>query len=750
MPGPGRQGSMARVNTSRFQRDLVLVGGGHAHVQVLTMLAMRAPPDVRLTLVSDSSHAYYSGMFPGLIAGLYRPDEVRMELRPLARWAGARFVRARVVDVDPEAREVRCEGHPPLRFDLASINVGSTTRGTEIPGAREYAVPTRPIADLYARVVAFEADHAGPGPRVVVVGGGAAGVELAFTLRARLLPRHPGTAVTLVDGRASPLEERGPWLSGVVRRELERRGIAILTGRRATRVAPGSLHLETGARVPFDLLVFATGGAAPAFLAESALATDADGFLQVDACLQTRTSPRVLGAGDCIAFAEGTLPKAGVYAVRQGPVLAENLLRLLDGRRPRPYRPQAGFLALLSTGDRAAIASWRGLVGAGGWAWSLKDWIDRRFMRRFDVAHMGPSPATMRSMTAATADPAAPMRCAGCGAKVGAGALREALAGLPSGRTSRVRLGLEEAEDAAVVEVPAGHLQVQTVDAFPAFLDDGYLVGRIAAVHAASDLFAMGATPETGLLTVTLPGTHPRRAGAELRAVLVGVAEELAAMGACLVGGHTMEGDELVVGLAMTGLLPADVAPTRKAGLVVGDQLVLTKALGTGVVLAADMQRRALGEWVDAAVASMLRSNREAATMARARGVRAMTDVTGFGLAGHLGEMLRASQVSACIRLEAIPHLPGALACLALGLRSTLDPDNRAAVADLGFGRDESPQEDLLFDPQTSGGLLLGVAPDQAVDLVARLREEGYPEAAVIGEVRAGPPRLEVERGERA
>lgn len=734
------------VNRTRTSRDLVLVGGGHAHVQVLETLARRAPRDVQLTLVSESSTAYYSGMFPGCLAGLYRPEQTQIELDPLCRWAGARFVRGRVRDIDPESRLVQLEGAPPLRFDLCSVNVGSRTLHTSLPGVEEFAVATRPIGKLLERVQAFEENfqaEAGP-PRVVVVGGGAAGVELTFSLRARLRRRWPDVVVCLVDSRSTPLEAAGSLVSGRVRRALEARKIQVASRTRASHVEEGELHLEGGGSLRFDLLIWATGAGAHEFLAKTPLETDDHGFMKVDRFLQSLSSPRVFGAGDCISL-EGhpDLPKAGVYAVREGPVLADNLLRVLEGRSPRPYLPQTGFLALLATGDRSAIASWKGLSVEGGLIWKLKDWIDRRFMDRFDARLLGPPPGAARPPGRGEPEGGEPPACRGCGAKVGATSLYDALRDMAPEPTERIRMGVLEGEDAAVLEIPPDRYQVQTVDAFPAFLDDGYLMGRIAVLHAASDLFAMGADPDTALLQVTLPATHPRRAAHELRRILQGATEELSAMGASLVGGHTLEGSELQIGVTMTGLLPRDEeAILVKGALRAGDELVLTKPLGVGAILAAAMRYQARGEWIEGAIESMTRSNQAAIEILRRFHVRAVTDVTGFGLAGHLGEMLRLSQVGARVELDQLPLLPGARDCLELGVLSSLDPENRQAVRDLGAGIGGGVREALLYDPQTSGGLLCGVSAGRGQALAVALHKAGFPGAARVGIVTEGAPRL--------
>jgi selenide,water dikinase len=303
-----------------------------------------------------------------------------------------------------------------------------------------------------------------------------------------------------------------------------------------------------------------------------------------------------------------------------------------------------------------------------------------------------------------------------------------------------VILGLAQPDDAAAVETERGEIVAATVDSFRAFADDPYLVGRVAAVNALSDLWAKGVPPRFALAQVTVPDGQSSDAQEEiLYQVMAGARAGLDADAVTLVGGHTTTGPELVVGFAVWGLAASADALIRIGGLVPGDHLVLTKPLGTGVLLQADMRGLARGEWIEAACASMLRSNGHAARAAGPLRPSAATDVTGFGVAGHLGAMLRASKASAVLDLDALPALPGALSLLARGVRSTAHPEN--AKARRAMRVDEAaaqrPAVDLLFDPQTSGGLLLGIPAERREALLQALRAAGDPAAAVIGVVTA-------------
>jgi selenide,water dikinase len=295
-----------------------------------------------------------------------------------------------------------------------------------------------------------------------------------------------------------------------------------------------------------------------------------------------------------------------------------------------------------------------------------------------------------------------------------------------------------------LVDVGGKQLSLQTVDYFRAIVDDPYTLGKIAANHALGDVYAMGGEPQTALAIATVPFGIESKIEADLTAMMAGANEVLREAGCALVGGHTSEGAELALGFAVNGLVPA-AAALRKGGLKPGDGLILTKPLGTGTLLAADMRGKAKARWVMAAIAHMVQSNRNAAEILRRYGVHAATDVTGFGLLGHLIEMVRASEVDVTLAIERVPLLEGARETVALGIFSSLQPQNvrlRRAISELTAAT-RHPLYPLLFDPQTSGGLLAAVPLAQAEDCVAALRAGGYAGADLIGFVAARSAALE-------
>jgi selenide,water dikinase len=674
---------------------------------------------------------------------------MEIDLVRLCAAANAHLIVDKVVGIDATEHRLQFESRPPLPFDLLSVGIGSVPTREGVESLDDTVLAIKPMQTFLERLTTRleQVGRQGDGQpiRIVIVGGGAGGVEIAFCLpnRIRSTVGDATPDISLVTADESLISGTCSKTSATARRELERRGVHLKLGHRVTKIADGIVTLATGETIEADIALWATSAVAPPLLANVDLPKDDRGFLLTRPTLQCISDDAVFAVGDSGTIEHSRVPKAGVYAVRQGRFLWENLQRSLTGQPLELYEPQRDFLKLFNTGDGKAIGEFKGFTFHNRWAWKLKDGIDRKFMDKYQDYSLMP----MESQSP-NHDPAVQMRCAGCGGKVGGSVLSRVLERLEIPPSENVLLGLDTPDDAAIVRAPGNRPLTVTVDFFAAPLDDPYLVGRIAALNTASDVFALGAQPLAALASTTIPIGRPRQQEQLLFEVLAGGLAEFKAMGATLVGGHTIEGPQLTVGFTMLADSQQD-KPLTKAGLRTGDKLVLTKPLGSGILLAAHMQARCDARWMDTLLPTMLLSNQHAAALVSEFDISGVTDVTGFGLASHLLEMLRASQLACELHLDAIPLLPGVNELAADGIESTLAPANRLAEGDMQTPESLrcSPAYAALFDPQTCGGLLLGVRESDVERVLKRLRGQSDVPAVVIGDVterQSDAPRITV------
>ena len=725
------------MNDSLPQHDIVLLGAGHTHAHIIRMWRMQPIPQTRLTCISDHTVATYSGMLAGTLAGDYQPDDMEIDLLRLCASCGVRFIHGKVEGHDVEGQRLLLKNRPAVNYDLLSVGIGS--RPTLPPGG-EQGLSIKPMQTFLPRLRATIDDtlsQTSDKPlQIAIGGGGASGVEIAFCLQQFFKTYYADStppSITLVDGDEQVLADMPPRTQKLANRELQRRGIQLRLNSRIVKVeANRKLLFEDGQQWQPDIILWATSAKPPALLRRLELPLDERGFLLTRNTLQSTGSDRVFAVGDTGTVEGEQYAKAGVYAVRQGPPLWENLHSKIKKEPLLKWKPQSTFLTLLNTGDRQAILSYKGFSFHAGWCWRLKNRIDTKFMAMYQSYEL---PEMMPASEPTSADLELAKQCGGCGSKMSASVLQKSLPALDQAQQDHVLMGLDPPDDIALLTNRPGQATAVSTDFFTAFVDDPYLLGRIAALNALSDLHAKGATPRAALSIAILPHGPEEQQASMLNDLLAGAVHEFRPTGTPIVGGHSTLGPKLTFGFTIVG--DADTQTVmRKSALSLGDRLVLTKPLGTGVLLAAHMQAACRAEWWTPLVASMLQSNQPAATAAINMQVSSATDVTGFGLAAHLLEMLKSSNLTAEVSLASLPLLPGAAQLLADGYESTLAPSNRQSCCGLHLDPklQENPTTKILFDPQTSGGLLLAVPEKQLDDLLS----ECGTQATVIGRILVG------------
>ncbi len=690
-------------------KDLVFIGGGHSHALALRQWAMRPLPGVRLTLISPQIMTPYSGMLPGLLAGHYQFEQTHIDLQKLALWAGIRYIRDRAVDIDPINNIIRLQNHPPMEFDVCSIDIGSTPSQT-IPGAVEFTTPVKPISRFYHHWRKIQQRvQQGQVHSIAVVGGGPSSVEviLAMACKLKQLTDRPLSFHLLTAGD-KVLANHHPLVRKRVYRQLKKYAVQVHSPFSVSKVSKNTLHGDNGDAIDADEIIWCTQAEGADWLKSTALDCDNAGFIAIRPTLQSRSFDHVFAAGDIASLIDKPHPKAGVYAVRQAPVLFHNLRALLLKQPLKHFHPQSDFLSLLALGEKTAAGSKYFLGFYGDWVWGWKDSIDRKFMAQFhQLPELNmPVDLSVADNLIGLEDKDEPhqmeKRCNGCGGKIGAPLLQNALS---------MVCGDYAAKDAVQVN-PSGQLIYQSIDWIKSPVSDPWLFGRIAVNHALSDLYAMNLKPDSAQAMLTLPYAGKKIQQRELTRLLQGIHDQLERLHCRLLGGHSAEAQEMSVGLVVNGLPQSPMF--NKEGLQAGDKLVLSKPLGIGVILAAAMQNRCDGDSYVQAIDIMLESNQKAAELLAQLGVKACTDVTGFGLYGHLLEMCQASACRARIDLGQLPLIANAKQFAEQKIHSSLYRQNLKLAGSPIWPADiqQNPLFSLLFDPQTSGGLLAGVPQD--------------------------------------
>lgn len=698
------------MDSTLAHKHIVLLGIGHTNAHIVRKWLMSPIPGADLTCVTNHYVATYSGMLPAMLAGQIDSQAMEIDLVKLCSIASARLIKSDVVGLDLAKRKVLFTTRPPIDFDVLSIGIGSVPEASHIEISSKNALKIKPMQSFVARLL--QAIDRLPSSRnelrIAIIGGGAAGVEIAFCLP-NLVRKHSKQTVKVeIVTRTSIMTDANARLAKLTQSQLHQKGIEITRGS-VVSVDDQEIRLSDGRTKAADIVVVATGATAPTLLSDLGLPTDPRGFLRTTSTLQTLADPSVFAVGDSGSIESCPTAKAGVYAVRQGPVLWENIQRYLDNKPLRQFSPQRAFLRLLNTGDGRAIGSWHRLAFSGHWVKRLKDWIDESFMEKYRPSPMQDSD---------------PMQCKGCGCKLPAAPLTEALQ--EDGETF-------VAEDAA--SISADGKLVASTDFFSCPFDDPYVSGRIAAIHSASDIVASGACVTNAIANVVVPEGAARSQQAWLRQFMAGAKLEFSKMSATVVGGHTIVGPRAEAGFTVIG--ETHDMGCNKNSLKAGDSLLLTKPLGTGVLMAAHMRGLCSAAAFDSLMQSMLTSQHEYVELIRKYAVQAVTDITGFGLVGHLLEMLDASRRTASIQLTRIPILSGAEELSRSGVQSSLLPDNlaSAARAHAEEGVVSDSRFNLLFDPQTCGGLLISL-PTPELELFSNAaRAAGLSPPTAIGSI---------------
>ena len=369
-----------------FKKRLVFVGGGHVHLLSLKNADQFIRAGAEVTLIGPDRFHYYSGMGPGMFSRIYKPEQVRFDVQSMVESRGGKFVKGKVISLDPANRTLALEGGEEIPYDLVSLNIGSYVPMDRIPGAEGEGIPVKPIENLELARESILKKFRNGIPKVLLIGAGPAGVELAGNIW-RLARSHNAQAeITLASSRDGILPNLDEKVGRVAQRSLSQRGIKILSNFRVGSMGKGLARSQSGLDVPYDVAILTIGITPQRIFADSGVETSKDGALLVNDYLQSTSHPDIFGGGDCIAVRGKRLDRVGVYAVREAPILLRNLLAMLKGEDLKAFKPQRRYLLILNLGDGT------GLFVRGSWIWkgrlafTFKNYLDMSFMSKLQVS----------------------------------------------------------------------------------------------------------------------------------------------------------------------------------------------------------------------------------------------------------------------------------------------------------------------------------------------------------------------------
>ena len=695
---------MIQIEEIPITNDLVLIGGGHSHLSVLMKLSKRPINGNRITLITNEIDTPYSGMIPGYIEGIYSWRDSHIDLYRLCLKLNVRFIHAEVERVSAYEKEIYFKDRPKIKFDVLSINTGIQSNNREIKGAAKYCLPVKPISKLannfLNKITNFKS--------IAFIGGGAGSVELALAIKKRFLNINQDIKITIITGKRGLLSTFPQKTKLTSLKTLEKFKIDIIEYKRVLEVKPKQIILSDKSMLKIDKAILSTNSMTPKWLAKSDILLTKDNYILVNKSFQTNYK-YVFASGDVIDFNNQNLKKAGVFAVRSGKPLAINIKQFILGKKLVEYKFNKNYLALIGTSKRSAIATKYNLTFNSRFFFYLKKYIDQNFIKKFSDFRIRKK-FTLEALKTDVlnifvkhkekiTDKNDIMQCKGCAAKVPLNALKQAL---PKDIVST-------SEDA--VSVP-GHPELyQTVDMISSIITDPFLLGKIAANHSISDMVSVNSKITSAMMILQLPLSKTEINSRDLEQVLLGANEIFKTIDCPLIGGHTMIGKDKdpIIGFSILGQKQKKIKIVKnRRKIKTKDLLILTEKIGSGLIFAGINNYLIDSYFQIDVIKQMIKGNLNFGKISNQLNILSMTDITGFGLANHLLNLIKRdnSKTGLTIYPNKIPLFEGVNECLNKDIKSSLFKSNYdIAQKDIIYKRDKSKLDNILYDPQTVGGI---------------------------------------------
>ena len=702
-----------------LNKQLVLIGGGHSNVQVLRKLCMHEYKGLNVILISESYGAIYSGMTPGYIEKLYSLDDTTIDLQRLCFNAGATFIKDEVVEMDENNQTIYLKNNPLISFDILSINSGSISNKQTIHLENDSKViSVKPINNLVSKIKLIdEIIEQSSQKKVSIIGGGVASFELSFALHKRY---NGNISLDIISEHL--LEEKNLNKSSINKIKKIAQNIGInLISKNATAINNSEIKINHEDIVHSDLILLSTGASLPEWLAQSKLEIN-ENFVAVNQCLQSLNFKNIFVSGDAASIQNFKRPKSGVMAVRQGEILKDNLILFSQNKSLKKIQPQKNWLYLIGTKKNSAILNYFNFSLEGKWCWLLKKLIDLNFMKKFSFPGQTDMNKKIFNLIENKED-IPKMYCQGCGSKVSKNTLVNYLANQKTNN---------ELSDAT--EIKFNHRDIlQTIDHIKLFNSfNPYDFGIISYLHSQNDILAAGGSVHSLSVSIGVPISENLVESFYLEYFMRGIQNEVTKDGALLASGHSYQTEEPAITITMNGSISQK---SNKSLATEGDLIYLSKPLGTGYLLAAYFQNSKLLSISDFEIllTYLKTGNDLAAKSGFSCGSQLMTDISGFGLASHLGDICQSSNLSAQIDLGSDILINTKLEILKNFKSSGYKNNYSSSINSIDIEANH-PLLKIVFDPQTNGPLLIAIDKEKKDEFEKSFKNHCLSKPLLIGE----------------
>ncbi len=702
-----------------INNDLVLIGGGHSHIMLMMELTKKPIQGNRITLISNEIDTPYSGMIPGFIEGIYTWRETHIDLYKLCFKLDIRFINSEVLEISGTNKEIILKNRPKIKFDVLSINTGIQSNNKTIKGALKYSIPVKPISKLSNNFL----NQIKKNNNIAFIGGGPASVELALGLQKRFKNSKSNLKISIITGKNGLLSSFPQKTIKVAKQTLQNSKINVIEKVEVIEVQKDKLILSDKTKLKIEKSILSTNAMAPEWIKKSDIILNPNNFIIVNNKFQTNYD-YVFAAGDVIDFNNQNLGKSGVFAVKSGKPLAKSIRGFIQKKVAVPYKFYKNYLSIIGLSNGLAIATKYHFTFTSKLSFMLKKLIDQNFVKKFN--NLNQNNYSLFTNLFKIFDVIIQknneniytnnMQCRGCAAKVDFNALK----------TTLKKEIITTSEDA--INIKNYSKLYQSVDMINSIVSDPYLLGKIAANHAISDIIAVKSKVISALMILQLPFSNSEINSRDLEQVTSGASDIFKLAGCSISGGHTMIGKDKdpVVGFSVLGEKKNEINNKIRNKLKVNDILILTEKIGSGIIFAG-INNDIIDSYYQIEVLNqMSRGNIRFSNIADQLKTLHMTDITGFGLANHLLNLIKrdAGKTGLTIYTDKIPIFDGVTEALSKKVRSSLFNKNfNTAQKELIYNRETKSIDEILYDPQTVGGLAFIIPEEEKIKQFKILKE---------------------------